>query len=355
MSGSGGSYSESYDRLREVSRGFTSGSPEERRLAEARRRMRVEAERASAARATADAAEAARKASNEPGRDTEGLYREDLVRLGITRPDAHAKAVWMLLVDNSGSNRKIAEGLRKRTGYLAATLEAVDPSAQYCMDFFSDHDDDARQRQPIDYVYPKDADGVWYSSCRHIGPASGGDFPEAIECELKYLTELDFGAVSERHLVLVTDSIPHGMGQGDFQDDGCPFNVDWRKSVARVREVFTSFTIIGCGASAMVAEMQKQLLLPERVAHDFVDLSFESELPFRLALTANALLLMVARSKGEQTMEMFFSLLYENWLKTQLFGRETDARARDAIGKLARYSGLTDKDRNALLRRVFAE
>lgn len=333
---SGGSFSDyrsAYDKS-------FSAKPEERR------------ERLHSARGKVDEAMRQPKA----GRDTGSLYDETHVRLGITKPDPAANAVWLVDIDNSGSNAAIAKGLRDRSGFLAAQLDAVAPKSQFAIRFVSDHRDDTRYLQSVDFMYPGEkADKVWFSSFTHVHGANGDDTPEAFECSLAEACETDLGDNAAKHLVLVTDSVAHGMTKGLYADDGCPHQRDWRASLRQVEKTFTSFTLIACGADATLANLQRQFIAPERLPFDFIDLSCIKNTRERLGMTANALTFVVARRQGLQMLEMYFAALYEKWLSEPLYGSDTDRHAREAIRYLGQYIEASPDRVEGLLRRVLGE
>jgi hypothetical protein len=162
--------------------------------------------------------------------------------------------------------------------------------------------------------------------------------------------EIDFGDAEKRHLYLVTDVVAHGMGLRP--DDGCPNQVDWRKAVERVEQTFTSFTVIGCGNDPDVGELQKQFLKQERVAFDLIDLSEIRSLQYRLGITQNAFLFLVARSTGLQGVELFLRTLYNKWRMEPLFGANTELSAKEAITRFLKYveadAGMLEKLREKI-------
>ncbi len=205
-------------------------------------------------------------------RDTGEVYDPKLVKGNITSPAAGVKRVYVFLIDNSGSNRGIARHLKDSSGYLTAVLNTLDPESQVALIYFSDHCDADRLMQEVDFVHPNEkGDKIIHSTTAHIHDANGGDSPEAIECALWRACDIEFGDANERHLILVTDVVAHGMGLEP--DDGCPLQRDWRESVERVAETFSSFKVVGCGNDHKVGKLQEKFLSPDRVAFDLIDLS----------------------------------------------------------------------------------
>ncbi len=287
-------------------------------------------------------------------RDEREVYDKSLVKLKVTAPDEKAERVHVVLIDNSGSNRAIAEHLKRSSGYLLAVLKAIDPGSRICFIYFSDHCDGPRILQPVDYVAPDEkGDKILHSSISHIAAADGGDAPEAIECALWEACDLPFGHVQDRRLYLVTDVVAHGMGLRG--DDGCPRHRDWRKSLERVHETYRSLEVVGCGAERDCAELQKKFILDvKRLPYDLIDLSSIQTHEHRCGITGNALLFLIARHQGNQTVEAFLMTLYEKWLKEPIFGANTDMNAREAIRRFGKYVEASPEAVAQMIDKVFS-
>jgi hypothetical protein len=62
-------------------------------------------------------------------------------------------------------------------------------------------------------------------------------------------------------LVLITDSVPHGMsGEGDA---GCPDGVDARAELARLQQRLRSFYLVNCGNHEASIRIQRTLVKSE--------------------------------------------------------------------------------------------
>ncbi|MFH0891691.1 MAG: hypothetical protein V1867_02830 [Candidatus Falkowbacteria bacterium] len=313
-------------------------------------RARAEADRKK--RLDEDRARMGEKKTRET-RDKSTIYNRSHVRLGITRPAPGVKKIHFVLVDNSGSNRVIAQHMKNGSGYIMGVLNGIDPQSQTAFNYFSDHTDGTKRCfQEVDFVSSdKEGDQILYSSLEHVEPANGYDAAEAIECALWNACKIDFGEATERHLYLITDVVAHGMGLSS--DDGCPFQRDWREALALVKETYTSFAVIGCGDSPRVGILQKQFISPERLAYDLIDLSSIPEDYHRMAITANTFLFLVARSTGMQGVEMFLSLLYGKWVKDAIFGEKSDERARETLRKFGKYLEAPVEEVERMMNRIF--
>lgn len=291
-----------------------------------------------------------------PMRATAEMYDEGSVKLGITRPADGVKKVWIVLIDNSGSNRAIAHKLRQDSGYLTAFLKTLDGESQIAFNYFSDHVDEPKGglMQEIDFVHPNQkGDKIICSTLHKIHNAWGGDEPEAIECVLKRVCEIDFNDAEERHLILISDVVAHGMGMP--KDDGCPNQCDWKKSLQSVRETFTSFLVVGSGNDKKTGKLQEQFIAPERVGLDLIDLSSIKQEQLRLGMAANAILFLIARQNGKQAVELFLSALYEKWLAESIFGLESDDQAKDMVRRLAKFLEYPQEEIDVLLKKVLIE
>jgi hypothetical protein len=343
--GSGASFND-YEQTRASSRRIASDDEEERARAEAERKQRLEDARRAAAAGTAKAPKVRQAAK---------VYDPGAVKLGITSPPAKAEDLYIVLVDNSASNHVIAEHTRDASAHILSMLGIIDPKAAMAIIYFSDHCDGNNLMQAVDYVSPTQAgDRQLLSSVTHVAQADGGDEPEAIECALWSACEIGFGKVpkANRHLYLVTDVVAHGMGMD--RDGGCPAHRDWQESLARVRQTYGSFEVIGCGQSTVTAELQTKFIPRDRLAYDLIALSEIRSDEHRKRITANALLFLIARSNGVQNVQTFLMALYEKWIAEPIFGTKTDMNARLAIARFVKYLELDDTEKQALMARIFA-
>jgi hypothetical protein len=284
-------------------------------------------------------------------RKISSLYDADLVRSKITKPDAKAECVHVVIVDNSGSNKVIAEHIRKASGYLTSVLNTVNAASQIAFMYYSDHGDGANINQEIDFVYPdKKGDVTLLSSLEHVSGANGFDAPEAFECALHEACEIDFNKAKKKHLYLITDVVAHGMGMAG--DSGCPLQRSWEDSVEEVYKTYDTFEVVGCSGSTSVAKLQAKFLKAERVAFDLIDLSSIDEEEHRAAVTANALLFLIARKTGLQGVKMFLSFLYEKWLSDPIFGDNTDMRARDMIKRFGKFLEFEKPDIDEMIKKI---
>lgn len=343
---SNNSYRDYDARYRGTARGLMSDDDGERRRAEEARRNRLAARRS-------DIDEG--RISKPAARDASEVYDRAAVKSRITAPPASAKRLHVVLIDNSGSNRRIAEHLKASSGYLLSIFGVVDPESAIAWVYFSDHGDGPGLMQEIDYVTPTEAgDKVMHSTLRHVTPASGGDEPEAIECALWRACDIDFGAVpkDQRFLYLVTDVVAHGMGMSG--DEGCPEQRNWRRSVERVGETYGRFMVVGCTTDKKTAKLQAKFLDPARLEYDLIDLSSIEDVEHRMRITGNALLFLASRQRGTQTVQTFLMTLYEKWLSEPIFGANTDLNAREGVRRFLKYLEIGKAEIAKLEERIFA-
>lgn len=307
---------------------------------------------------------ATRAASAEPAREhakaapkvDRNAIDRSLARNIITVPPREAQEIHLIAVDNSGSNHEISEALCRAGGYIQAQASSLAGNAAIAMQFFSDHCDGAGLMQWVDYVMPgKDGEAIIRASVDAICPAGGGDTPEAIECALHELTQLDFRHIprNKRHLYLVTDVVAHGMGYKG-EDDGCPNQRNWQESLQEVEQSFGSFQVIATGGDARMFELQKQFIRnPQRLRYDLMDMvtsGLSSE--ERCRLVPNSVLFYIARNRGEQGVRMFLSTLFVKWMENPMYGADTERRARDQIAGFIEYLDMSVAQRRALLEEV---
>ncbi len=89
-------------------------------------------------------------------------------------------------------------------------------------------------------------------------PTDGQDAPEGFECLFRVLNALELDAPTV--LVLVTDSIPHGMDGYQGVDDGCPFGVSWEDELAELRTRLKNVYLVTCATDPHMLELQRRLV-----------------------------------------------------------------------------------------------
>lgn len=323
-----------YEGTSAFTRSYASAeSDEDRERLMGERAKRVESSRLSVGEKT-----------NKPRPTHEAEYDSAAVQQEITEFPPDTSNVYVILIDNSGSNRAVAQKMQASTNYLKANLNLIDRSARYLFVYVSDHQDRSRMWQAINHIKPNDeGERILSSTLRHIKEASGQDEPEAFECTLLQACQINFGnvPVANRHLILVTDVTGHNMGMGNISDDdGCPDQVDWRKTLDQVDKTYGSFELIGSGNNVEYDKLQEQFICykhPELLHQNFISLVHIKEQEYRLGIITNAFLFLIARHCGLQTLEGFLARIYEKWLEDPIFGHDTDMRAREAIIRFAKY------------------
>lgn len=347
--GSGGSY-----------KGFTERSTRYA-SSDAHVRKGAEEERGSLLRGARErmAEEAPRERAKEAPKADEIPVELQLANNRIDAPPAEAQELDIFLVDNSGSNRQIAEAIRRASGYIHQNASVLAGTSAFAFQFFSDHCDGDGLFQEAGYTMPGEhGEKVLRASVARIHGAGGGDEPEAIECALLRASKYSFGTSipkAKRHLYLITDQVAHRMGY-DGGDDGCPDQVDWKKSLQLAHEAFGTFQVIASGDSRGNFELQKKFLSEDRLRWDLLNLA-TGRLTHeeRCRLVPNSILFLLARNRGKQTVEMFLMTLYEKWLTNPQYGSETEKRAQLQIGDFSRYLEIEEAEREVLLKRIFGQ
>lgn len=250
------------------------------------------------------------------------------------------------------------KNVRKNTvsydGGFTSVLSIVDPTSQVAFMYYSDHCDGDAINQEVDFVSPDEVgDKVLYSTLRHVKPASGGDAAEAFECALYEACDINFCSSENQHLYLVTDEVAHGMGEEN--DNGCPIQRFWKDSVRRVNDTYDTFEVVGCSSIERIVKLQEQFIQkPDRVKYDLIDFASIDDERHRKAIVGNALLFLIARKTGIQTVELFLSFLYEKWIEEHIFGRETDERAKEAIRSFGKYIEAPEDEVKKMMEKIFA-
>jgi Mg-chelatase subunit ChlD len=203
--------------------------------------------------ATADAARftPARAAAAAPEDDD----RLEVERKGTTRP-----LDLVLGFDTTGSMRPWIQNVREKIDYLAQGLFRL-MDIRIGLVGIGDHCDGNLMLQSYPFT---DQLEELQRSIRAIRGTSGGDYPEAFECFFKHLNEDPRWAPAPERatvLVLITDSVPHGVGGSG--DAGCPAKVDARAEIARLLGRLRSFYLVNCGNQQATIAIQKTLVTSE--------------------------------------------------------------------------------------------
>jgi hypothetical protein len=93
---------------------------------------------------------------------------------------------------------------------------------------------------------------------RELLPTDGQDTPEAFECLFRVLNAQDYDVPTV--LILITDSIPHGMEEFEGEDDGCPFEVDWHDELDVLRDKLQKVYLVSCATDEKLIALQRKMV-----------------------------------------------------------------------------------------------
>lgn len=175
----------------------------------------------------------------------------------VARPKGAINLV--MAFDVTGSMSGYRENIREKASYLYGEIAALLPELVGDMEFsfvgIGDHcDGPSLMIQPTAF---SDDVGALKTHIESIENSSGGDVPEAIECFFKTLNSWDIEGTNTI-VVLVTDSIPHGMGFDG--DDGCSHNVDWEKELKELKKRAKAFYLVSCSGNTKIKRFQKRMV-----------------------------------------------------------------------------------------------
>ncbi len=178
--------------------------------------------------------------------------QKDLV---LERAESSKPLNLILAFDTTGSMRPYIQNVREKIDYLIKGLFKL-MDIRISLIGVGDHCDGEFMLQP----FPMSSELKDLQKAVHdIRSTSGGDYPEAFECLFLHLNEdpmWDYTLPTV--LVLITDSVPHGMsGAGDA---GCPDNVDAREQLDRLQGKLRSFYLVNCGNHKESIRIQRTLV-----------------------------------------------------------------------------------------------
>lgn len=183
-------------------------------------------------------------AEPEPSDAVEAEAREGRPRLDV-----------IVAFDTTGSMTPWVENVQQKMEYFAGgLLKLLD--ARLCLIGVGDHGDGRNMLQ----IRPFSSDlAELKASIEGLAPTDGRDAPEAFECLFKVLNRLDTDD-APAVLVVITDSIPHGMEGYQGEDDGCPFGVDWREELDELRAKLKNVYLVSCAEDAALLELQRKIV-----------------------------------------------------------------------------------------------
>lgn len=161
----------------------------------------------------------------------------------------------ILAFDTTGSMRPWIQNVREKVDYLCRGLFTL-MDIRIGLVGVGDHCDGPWMLQS----YPPSGDLEELRRATFaIRGTCGGDYPEAFECLFQHLnTDPMWTYERPTVLVLITDSVPHGMsGEGDA---GCPDGVDAREELDALMTRVKSFYLVNCGNHEAAIRIQKTLV-----------------------------------------------------------------------------------------------
>ena len=170
------------------------------------------------------------------------------------RPGPRPRLDAVIAFDTTGSMTPYLENVQQKMEYLAAgLLKLLD--VEIALIAVGDHGDGRNMLQVK--TFSSDLEEL-KGSIQELEATDGRDQPEAFECLFKVLNGLDYEAPTV--LVLITDSIPHGMEGFAGEDEGCPFGVDWREELGELKTRLKNVYLVSCSSDEAVVALQRQLV-----------------------------------------------------------------------------------------------
>ncbi len=156
--------------------------------------------------------------------------------------------------DTTGSMTPWVENVQQKMEYLAAgLLKLLDMELTFIG--VGDHGDGRNMLQ----IKPPSRDvGALQRCIRELVPTDGQDTPEAFECLFRVLNAGEYHVPTV--LIVITDSIPHGMSDFAGEDDGCPFDVSWQDELDLLRDKLQKVYLVSCATDDKIIALQRQIV-----------------------------------------------------------------------------------------------
>ncbi len=169
-------------------------------------------------------------------------------------PTVKKKLNAIFAFDTTGSMTPWVENVQQKMEYLAAGLIKL-MDMQISFIGVGDHGDGRNMLQ----LKPPSRDvAELQASVRALTPTDGQDTPEAFECLFKVLNAAEYDVPTV--LIVITDSIPHGMDEFDGEDDGCPFGVDWHDELDLLRDKLQKVYLVSCATDEKIIALQRKVV-----------------------------------------------------------------------------------------------
>lgn len=174
----------------------------------------------------------------------------------VSRPKGKVNV--LLALDTTSSMGEYRDNIREKAKYLLGEITQLLPqlagNIEMAVVGIGDHCDGNLMIQPT--AFSGDI-ATLKSHIESILDTDGGDFPEAFECSFKIMNTWDIEGTNTI-LILVTDSVPHGMESRD--DNGCPDNVDWKTELGALKKKLKAFYVVSCSGYQRVKRLQGELV-----------------------------------------------------------------------------------------------
>ncbi|MBI2626090.1 MAG: VWA domain-containing protein [Candidatus Nealsonbacteria bacterium] len=160
--------------------------------------------------------------------------------------------------DVTGSMGGFRRNVREKMEYFCDEIKNLLPELVGDMEIsfvgVGDHCDGSGLLQPT--AFSADV-AVLKDNIGSIVDTHGGDTPEAYECLFKAMNSWDIEGTNTV-LILVGDSVPHGIGC--VGDDGCPDGVNWKTELDALKKKLKAFYLISCSGYASINRLQQQMV-----------------------------------------------------------------------------------------------
>jgi hypothetical protein len=156
--------------------------------------------------------------------------------------------------DTTGSMTPWVENVQQKMEYLAQGLVKL-LDMKIALVGVGDHSDG---RNMLQIKLFSDDLAELKENIQALSPTDGQDTPEAFECLFKVLNGIEYEVPTV--LVIITDSIPHGMEGFEGQDDGCPFGVEWKDELDELKDKLKNVYLVTCAKDPKMLALQKKLV-----------------------------------------------------------------------------------------------
>jgi len=251
----------------------------------------------------------------------------------------------LVLVCDSGRNPELLSYLVRAEAQLLLSLMRFDTDSQLGFGVYSnDGHGMLMRRVPWQPATPEGITNILKEERVPVEPVALPFGTTILDAALRSAVEF-FRADRNTRVYLITDCVPQVDGTNGLSDES---------HLNRLREHCASIEVIGYAPDRIVSDMQEGFIADDALRHrNFVDLSPVKSERQRAVIAELSVGFLIARGLGQESVEQYLKLTYDELCEKELFCNGSDLDAREAVRRFVRYLDLDDGGQAQLFEHIF--